>query len=101
MAGAGHDQRSGANGVRSGPSWRVDTCSVEVEGVGECLNCQSLGLLRLIAQSFLKDENLNVIFIHVFLNSMYNVILSYATCPVEAFNKAKRRQESGQGSSGG
>ena len=32
---------------------------------------------------------------------MYNVILSYATCPVEACNKAKRRQESGQGSSGG
>ena len=54
MARAGHDQRSGANGVRSGPSWRVDTCSVEVEGVGECLNCQSLGLLRLIAQSFFK-----------------------------------------------
>ena len=74
---------------------------MEVEGVGECRNCQSLGFLGLIAQSFLKDENLNVIFIHVFLNSMYNVILSYATCPVEACNKAKRPQESGQGSSGG
>ena len=59
MAGAGHDQRSGAKGVRSGPSRRVDTCLVEVEGVGECRNCQSLGFLGLIAQSFLKDENLN------------------------------------------
>ena len=45
MAEAGHDQRSGANGVRSGPSWRVDTCSVEVEGVGESLKSVP-GLLK-------------------------------------------------------
>ena len=38
---------------------RIEARSVEVEGVGECLNRQSLGFLGLIAQSFLKDENLN------------------------------------------
>ena len=101
MAGAGHDRRSGANGARSGPSWRVDTCSVEVEGVGESQFSQSLGFFMTYCPVFFKIRKFKCNFHSRFPNSMYYVILSQCYMSSRSLNKAKRRQESGQGSSGG
>ena len=71
-----------------GRSWRVSYLSVP-------------GPFKTYCPVFFKRRKFKCNFHSRIPKSMYNVILSYATCPVEACNKAKRRQESGQGSSGG